>query len=234
MPGVQASGGRPSGRGSHTHCLPLLPAGDTLLTSGGRSAVTSQWSPTRGGDSTCTRTTACPDGRAFSGQTVIRRQSRLPRARFERDAARRRSAGPNACTERTVPPSTTPRSGQAPSTKRSGWRAQSLPGVVGDEAGVTESSATRTRRGLSYQLVGAAELEHAALVDDAEPVPEGLCLAQVVGHEHRYGSCSRTGVDGNRRARLTREVASTAENGSSSRRARKGRAMARARQARWR
>ena len=112
-----------------------------------------------------------------------------------------------------------------------GMQGPELPRVVRDEALVAAELGHPHRGRLAHQHLGAGYLEQAALVDDAEPVAEGLCLAEVVGHE--YGRCSARSLASEAMLRSrAREAASTAENGSSSRRARKGRAMARARQAR--
>ena len=70
-----------------------------------------------------------------------------------------------------------------------GMQGPELPRVVRDEALVAAELGHPFRGRLAHQHLGAGYLEQAALVDDAEPVAEGLRLAEVVGHE--YGRCSR-------------------------------------------
>ncbi len=77
-----------------------------------------------------------------------------------------------------------------------GMQGPELPGIVRHEALVAAELGHPLRGRLAHQHLGAGYLEQSAPVDDAEPVAEGLCLTEVVGHE--YGRCSRalTGVGG--------------------------------------
>ena len=58
-------------------------------------------------------------------------------------------------------------------------------------AGVPMKAATKTLSGLSYRRWGAVALEHAALVDHGDPVPERHCLRLIVGDVDRRDAEAR-------------------------------------------